>query len=155
MEEVFARQFAFKIYWPLATHLKTHQSSYGVLVQEVMPDPQLSKSRKKLSMSLKCPKFDYKTSQKIDLVKHIKDHYDCDHCDKGFYGGSGKRQLARHLKAHQSELTNCTVCDFCNNSKSSNLKRHKKNMSKEGGSITCNGNLLIFFIECYYSLIFF
>ena len=44
-------------------------------------------------MSLKCPKFDYKTSQKIDLVKHIKDHYDCDHCDKGFYGGSGKRQL--------------------------------------------------------------
>ena len=86
----------------LATHLKTHQSPNGVLVQEVMPDPQLSKSRKKLSMSLKCPKCDYKTSQKKYLDEHIKGHYDCDNCGKSFYGGLGKCQLARHLKAHQS-----------------------------------------------------
>ena len=60
----------------LATHLKTHQSPYGVIVQKVMPDPQPSKSRKKLSMTLKCPKSkcDYKTSQKniwINILKAI------------------------------------------------------------------------------------
>ena len=79
-------------------------------------------------LPLKCPKCDFKTFQKIYLYRHIEGHYDCELCEKVFCGRDGKRQLARHMKAHKLKLTVRTVCDFCNNpySKLSNLKRHEK-----------------------------
>ena len=75
-----------------------------------MPDPQPSKSRKKTFNELEMSKMWLQNISKNYLDNHVKGHYDCDHCGKGFYGGLGKCQLARHFKADQSELTNHTDC---------------------------------------------
>ena len=120
--------------WPSlnASVTEVEQSSPNTkIAQEVMLDPQPSTSRKKLALSLKCPKCDFTTFQKNYLEKHVQAHKNCEHCGKDFHGKDVKRQLAVHMKSHQP--TARTVCDFCKNSysKPANLKRHEKTCSKK------------------------
>ena len=45
---------------------------------------------------------------------HLKGHYDCDQCGQTFFGGNGKRDLARHMKKHEIKEKIKFICEFCN-----------------------------------------
>ena len=64
--------------------------------------------------NLLCPKCDYIGYSQFHLDSHLIGHYDCEICGQTFFGGHGKRNLARHLKKHAIKVKKQFICEYCN-----------------------------------------
>ena len=64
--------------------------------------------------NLLCPKCDYIGYSQFHLDSHLIGHYDCEICGQTFFGGHGKRNLARHLEKHAIKVKKQFICEYCN-----------------------------------------
>ena len=88
--------------WPSLTGTETNV--------DLQNSPQASTSQK----SFLCSKCDFKCAKETHLEMHLKGHYDCDQCGQTFFCGTGKRDLARHMKKHEIKEKIKFICEFCN-----------------------------------------
>ena len=80
-----------------------------------------------------CPECDYKCQSLYHLHLHIKCHYGCNQCGMMFFGGQGKRNLAKHMKKRVIKEKKQFIREFCNCEYSTkrNLQRHQDMCKKK------------------------